>query len=329
MTGGGSGPVHRVVADGGELPVSRISVLLATYLRPEILRRSLEGYVRMASPGPAWRLLVVDNGGDAGTRSVVDEFAPRIPVDYLLETRLGKNHALNHGLEHAAGDVFVFTDDDAIPDAHWLRELIEGIGRWPGATVFGGRVRPVWPEGHEGMALRTDILRSAFAAADWGDEEGPISPDKIWGPNMAVRSRVFAGGLRFDPDIGPAGKNYAMGSELELSRRLAAEGHQAVYLPRAVVGHQIRPEQLEESWLARRSYRSGRGVARLNGMPPAPRVLGAPRFVYRELLTAGGTWLSGLLTGRQARRLDGKLDFWHWRGKLSEYRRMSGEGKAP
>lgn len=302
-----------------------LTVLLATFRRPEILRRTLEGYLRLEDPGVAWSLLVVDNADDVDTRAVVAACTSAIPVRYLCEPRTGKNHALNRGLEEATGELFVFTDDDAIPQADWLRELLEGSERWPEATVFGGRVRPVWPDGRPGVALRTDILRSAFAAADWGDNEGPISPDKVWGPNMAVRSHVFRDGMQFDPSIGPAGSDYAMGSELELSRRLAEKGCGAVYLPGAVVGHQIRPEQMEEGWLARRAYRSGRGVARLDGLPKAVTVLGVPRFVFRELAVAAGQWLSGLVTGDGERRLDGKLNFWHWRGKLTEYRRLSME----
>jgi len=119
-----------------------------------------------------------------------------------------------------------------------------------------------------------------------------------------------------------------MGSELELSRRLAGLGHQCVYLPGAVVGHQIRQEQLEEAWLARRAYRSGRGVARLNGFPVAPVVMGIPRFVFREIAAAAAGWLSGFITADSERRLDGKLEFWHWRGKLAEYRAMSKAGVA-
>jgi hypothetical protein len=31
------------------------------------------------------------------------------------------------------------------------------------------------------------------------------------------------------------------------------------------------------------------------------------------------------VTRNDDKRLDGKLEFWHWRGKLKEYRRMSAQ----
>jgi len=84
-----------------------------------------------------------------------------------------------------------------------------------------------------------------------------------------------------------------MGSELELAVRLSRNGHKGVYLPRAIVRHQIRTEQMEERWLVGRAYRSGRGVVRLQGVPSVPHVVGVPRFVLREAANHGFEWFAG------------------------------------
>jgi hypothetical protein len=194
--------------------------------------------------------------------------------------------------------------------------------------MFTGRILPLWPAGSEPLDLRTDLLRSSYMVTAWGEDEGAIAPDRMWGPNLAIRADAFCDGYRFDTGIGPGAGQYAMGSELELTLRLAANGHHGVYLPRAVVHHQIRREQMEERWLAWRAYRSGRGVARLQGVPDVPRVLGVPRFVFREVGTHGWNWVAGWLTGKGNRRLDGKLAFYQWRGKLREYRQLGSGGKA-
>jgi glucosyl-dolichyl phosphate glucuronosyltransferase len=314
-----------VSAEGGptERPAVDVSVFMATYRRPEILTRTLEGFASLEPAGPDWRLLILDNADDPATREVVRGYDGRVPLEYLLATGPGKNHALNVGLGHATGDVFVFVDDDAVPRPDWLREMLEGIARWPDATMFGGRIDPVWPAGHEGLDLSNDFLRGLLTISSWGEEEGPLPWFRVWGPNMAFRASVFEEGMRFDPTIGPTSGDFVLGAEVEFTKRLAEAGHRSVYLPRAVVGHQVRPEQLDGRWLSQRAYRLGRGVARLHGLPAAPRIFGVPRFVYREITSAAVGWAAGAFTRDRDRRLHAKLQGWHWYGKLTEYRTMT------
>jgi hypothetical protein len=295
---------------------------MATYRRPEILGHTLEAYSRMDAGELRWKLVLVDNAGDADTDEVAKRFRERLPLTFIVEARRGKNHALNAALPRAEGMLYVFSDDDAAPEPDWLAQIWSGARRWPDVTMFTGRVLPAWPPGHEPRDLRTDLLRSAYMVTAWGDEEGFVAPDKMRGANMAIRAELFRQGCRFDTSIGPAAGLYAMGSELELSLRLSREGHRGVYLPRAVVHHEIRPEQMGERWLAGRAYRSGLGVARLRGMPQAPRLFGMPRFVVKEVASHGLDWASGWLRRDERRRLDGKLEFWHWCGKLREYWRL-------
>jgi len=326
--GTGPDPLSKGPVVRGEDGEKDLTVLVATFRRPEILRRTLEGYRELDGEGLLWKLVLVDNAGDEATEQVVGEFARDLPIELAVELRRGKNFALNKGLELAEGGLYLFSDDDALPAADWLQQMWTGARRSPEATMFTGRILPLWPDGHEPLELRTDLLRSSFMVTAWGEEEGPITPDRMWGPNLAIRSGPFRDGYRFDTSIGPAGGQYAMGSELELTLRLAEEGCSGVYLPGAVVYHQIRPEQMEERWLAWRAYRSGRGVARLQGVPTVPMAFGVPRFVFREMGTHGWDWLAGWLTRNETRRQDGKLAFYHWRGKLREYWRLRGGGDA-
>lgn len=321
----GVSPAPAVSEGGGE---KDLTVLMATYRRPEILRRTLEAYRKLDCAGLRWSLVVVDNAGDDATEQVAREFGGDLPLELAVEPRRGKNFALNRGIELAEGDLFVFSDDDALPSVNWLQEIWSGALRSPAATMFTGRILPLWPDNREPLELRTDLLRSSYMVTAWGEEEGPISPDRMWGPNLAIRAAPFRNGYKFDTGIGPAAGQYAMGSELELTLRLAGDGHRSIYLPRAVVHHQIRPEQMEEQWLSWRAYRSGRGVARLQGVPHAPRAFGVPRFVFREVGTHGWDWFAGWLTRNETRRLDGKLEFFHWRGKLREYWSRRGEDGA-
>jgi hypothetical protein len=69
---------------------------------------------------------------------------------------------------------------------------------------------------------------------------------------------------RFDENIGPNGDpQYPMGSESELTRRLARGGYKAWHCPGAVVDHIIRPSQLTRGSMLQRATRYGRGQYRL------------------------------------------------------------------
>ena len=109
---------------------------------------------------------------------------------------------------------------------------------------------------------------------------------------MALRRRVFDRGYQFDPDVGPSSGNYAMGSETDLTVRLAEAGFKAWFCPDAIVHHYIRAYQLDRKWILGRAVRFGRGTYRrkLMRQTETPTLwFGVPRYLYRQI---GATALS-------------------------------------
>jgi hypothetical protein len=103
---------------------------------------------------------------------------------------------------------------------------------------------------------------------------------------MAVRAPIFEF-FRFDEDVGPDGSaEFAMGSETELTARLATHGHKCWHCASAVVQHIIRRHQLTREWVLRRAIRCGRGIYRANqGLRSAPQpvLFGYPRYLVRRI----------------------------------------------
>jgi glycosyltransferase involved in cell wall biosynthesis len=291
-----------------------VSVLISTYRRSALLAQTLGALCSLEVGGTTWEVLVADNAGDDRVRGVALEFSQRIPLRFFVETTRGKNHALNTLLQEARGELLVFTDDDIIPDAHWLIELVQGARRWPRYAVFGGRIQPRWPDGRQ-PSFDHPFWRHAYVIADWGDTEGPYRAWKVFGPNMAIRAAVFRDGWSFSPGIGPDGTGtYIPGSETDLTLRLEKAGHGAVYLPRALVFHQIRPEQLEVKWLYRRAFRKGRSDAHKYVRPGTPLVAGIPRPLVNELLRALPRFLISRLSADAYERFDRGRHYWYIRG---------------
>jgi glycosyltransferase involved in cell wall biosynthesis len=239
------------------------SILLATFRRAAILRETLAAMSHMVIAGLTWEVVVVDNADDESTRQVCESYGNRIPIRYLVCTNPGKNAALNHGVHLLRGHLVVLTDDDVRPEDGWLREMVGGARRWPEHVLFGGRVLPEWPGEPPALELDGDFGRWTYGICDPAFPEGPCHSFLPLGANMAVRRRVFEEGILFNERIGPNGRSYAMGSETDLILRLREIGHQAVFLPAALVRHVIEIGQLDRSWLIHRAFRQGRGETRL------------------------------------------------------------------
>ncbi|XLZ71518.1 glycosyltransferase [Massilia sp. SR12] len=263
-----------------------LTVLMATFNGVQTLPKVLDAYTQLHSPDEGWRLLVVDNGSNDGTRELLMSYAGKLPLHYAFEPRRGKNAALNHGLELAltgpATRLFVFTDDDATPDPDWLLRYAEVASARKEYAIFGGSIVPDWSEAAPEWLLRLVPCGLTYGLTDPGLPEGPVYPGLVWGANMAVRGEVFSQGFRFDETMGPASGDYAMGGEVSFTRLLDGAGFQSWFCPAARVAHHIRPAQLGAAWIIGRARRYGRGACRLAKPGQFPELFGAPRWMLRK-----------------------------------------------
>src|SRR4051812_48063528 len=92
-----------------------ISVIIATYQRPRILRGCLEALSRSDYPRDRFEVLAVDDGGTVDL-GFVPEFRDRMDVTLLRSRHGGPALARNVGLARAKGEFVAFTDDDCLVD---------------------------------------------------------------------------------------------------------------------------------------------------------------------------------------------------------------------
>lgn len=307
-----------------------LTVFFATRNRARILRNVLESYTQLLVPESGWKVVVIDNGSTDDTQQVLDSFASRLPLEFLVEPTPGKNAALNRGLGLLEGDLAVFTDDDAFPRRDWLVQLRNAADAQPEYSLFGGAIIPRWEVPPPAWVQWMD-LGPIFTITNPGLSGGPVAPDDVaivQGPNMAIRASIFASGTRFDATIGPCGTDYAMGSETELLLRLSAQGHKAWHVPEAVVEHFVRQEQLNEDWVLRRAIRWGRGRHRM--APYVAQWFGIPRHVFRDLPAAALAVAGASLAMDRKRLFQARWNLNILLGKLKEARLMARErqGKA-
>ncbi len=263
-----------------------VSVIFATCNRDTILKNTLDSLINLNTDQLEWELIVIDNAVKDQTKSLVESYIPELPVKYITESTPGKNNALNKALPLAKGALLVFTDDDIIAQPDWLNELYIGAKRNPKFDIFGGSIRPHYPNVKldKRINLSHHSISSALVITDPTLTEGPIRPGRIWGPNMAIRRKVIDEGFIFNSQIGPNGKDYIMGSETEFLLRVNKAGHESVFLPNAVVLHQIREDQLNLEWMAGRAFRQGKGNIALFNTVKSRQLWGAPRYLYKKAI---------------------------------------------
>ena len=263
-----------------------LSVVMATYNGAKTLPKVLDAYCRVDSPVGGWNLVVVDNGSTDNSKEVITSFGPRLPLTYVFEPQLGKSAALNRGLLCATGDLVVMTDDDALPRSDWLVQLRLAADSQRSFSIFGGAIVPHWEVPPENWIFKAPRYILTITNPTW--EEGPTLAERVYGPNMAVRSEIIKAGYRFDTSLGPVGPRYRMGEDTEFIQRLSKAGFKAWHCKHAVVAHLIRRDQMKKKWMLRRARRYGsaqyQSECRQYSVSRPVLLLGIPRYMIREVL---------------------------------------------
>jgi len=298
-----------------------LTVLMATYNGSHTLPQVLDKYRNMRVPEGGYKLVVVDNASDDETIKILQTYEHLLPLTILRIEQRGKCISLNYGLNYVDGDLIVLTDDDAIPDVNWLIHLRNAADLHPEFTIFGGRIKALWPFTPPEWLLATVPLGVTFAVTDEKISSGEINSGLVWGANMAVRREVFDAGYKFDEKIGPAKGQYRMGSETEFTARLSASGYKSWYVKEALIEHIIRPQQMDKNWIVKRAYRFGKDIYwKERGKIPSEvkLLLGAPRWKMRELLFYYSEYIKSLISFNSTRLFKSSWEIQFLKGYYSE-----------
>jgi glycosyltransferase involved in cell wall biosynthesis len=283
---------------------AEIIVIFATHNGSNVLPEVLDAYVAARCPSCDWALVAVDNASTDGTRELLSAYEGKLPLLIVDEEVPGKNRALNSAIELIPlieEKFIVVTDDDALPDDNFLVAWERARRALPSSELFGAPVEPYFKSPAPSW-LRRFSGHFAELYAQLDGPPGEIPPERIYGPNMAVRGSVFARGERFNESIGPNSTDgdYPMGSETEFCVRVSRKCQAAPWFvegPR--IRHIVRETQMTKEFVRRRAYRHGRGVAmkeRLltpNSVPPQPRLSSRIRQLARQAASVvwGGNFL--------------------------------------
>jgi GT2 family glycosyltransferase len=200
--------------------VARIAtVVIPTFQLPEMLSDCLHGTARAcaAVPPGSVDVVVTDDSRDQITLQLVQQEFPW--VQYVKGPRRGPASNRNCGASKANSPWLVFTDDDCVPDPHWLAAYIAATGAGGSATLFEGRAY-------------ADRARRSYA------EESPVNETGggLWSCNMAIGTALFRRVGGFCESF-----PYPTLEDVEFRLRLQDAGHQPKFVAAASVCHPFRP----------------------------------------------------------------------------------------
>ncbi len=275
----------------------RVVILVATCKRPEGLTHLAEGLdlIYRNDPPVALAMVIVDNDPAGSAKSTVERLSKSLslPLYYGIEKTQGIPFARNKTLDMARGiaDDVVFLDDDEVPEAGWLEEILR-VRMAYGADIVTGAVNPVFAEPPPEWMMAGGFLQ-------YTRHETGTTLDRAYTNNTLVPWKLIEDSrIRFDEKMAKTG-----GSDTHFFRRLHLEGAKIVWANEAVVSELIPKTRSDAGWILQRAFRIGNSSAYIE------RDLFSWSKSFFSMVLGGGyriakgflTWPLGWFSGREAR----------------------------
>jgi len=140
---------------------AKLSIIIPTYNRKTILKRTLDAYMQQTARDAILEILVIDDGSADGTGELVMQAAKTspVPIRYLFQQNSGLSAARNHGIREARGELILFGDDDIIPAPNLVAEHLAWHQKHPERHVGVMGYVPWSPEIRPTPLMREIIKR--------------------------------------------------------------------------------------------------------------------------------------------------------------------------
>jgi GT2 family glycosyltransferase len=208
-----------------------------------------------------FEIVIIDQDRERTLQAALDRrFPGEERLVYLVLDQPHASRARNLGLQHARGDIVVFSDDDVEVEPHWLRAYVEAFAACGGEPiVVGGRLDPLW------LAPKPGWLPAGreYLLGIYNRHEGLIPMpelDQPIGANFAAHRKVIDAVGPFDERLGPSyvRKRGMIFGEDALFALRARRAHYPIYYQAAARSwHKMSARKLTRRYFIRRSFWEG------------------------------------------------------------------------
>ncbi len=224
----------------------KVSVLVPTFKRPELLRRNLEA-LALQSRKPDEILIALRVTEDPLGVSTVADFHTAHPELKVIKVAVpvpGVLPAENAMLKESTGDIVCFLDDDAIARPFWLDNLcrhysekkVGGVAG-PAIDVINGKPRQARARFRNRIIFPGIVLDQSTRHTD-----SSIRVDHFRGANMSFRADALKECGGFDETL----RGDAYRFEMDACLRVSALGYRLIFEPAAEVDHHEAPRTTDD-----------------------------------------------------------------------------------
>lgn len=186
---------------------------------------------------PDIEVIVADNASVDGSQEFIREHFPEVII-IQLSVNLGFTGACNAGIEAATGEYIALLNNDTEVEPEWASELVAGLNRHPSAGFAASKMMLFAQRDHfhtAGDTYRVDGMPGNRGV--WEKDDGQYNIEEFvfsacGGASVYRRQMLDVVGL-LDDDF------YFSCEDLDLSWRAQLQGYSCVYIPTAVVYHQL------------------------------------------------------------------------------------------
>ena len=156
-----------------------VSVVVPSYNYGHLVRETLDSLA--AQTYGSWECVVVDDGSQDDTRSVVESYAAGDPrVRYVWQENARQGAARNNGMGHSSGEYFQFLDADDLIETRKFERQVQYLEGHPEVDIVYGGVR---------------YFDSAGAGLGHSRQYSVWDDGGQWMPEVSGRGRVLLGHL--------------------------------------------------------------------------------------------------------------------------------------
>jgi succinoglycan biosynthesis protein ExoM len=230
-----------------------VAVCVASYKRPEGLKRLLEGLNQLSFSQietPEIAVIVVDNDANGSAKVVCDKQLPEFKwsLQYSIETTRGISFARNHAIAEALSisnhvDFIAFIDDDEVPEPTWLDKLLLTQQEHQADIVTG----PVLPR-----FLKSDVPNWVVKGKFFEPKRYPTGHilQTAFTNNVLIKATILRQlDTIFDESFALTG-----GEDSHFFMRLYRSGHKFVWADEAIVVEWIPQSRTSIKWVLERGY---------------------------------------------------------------------------